>query len=366
MSNNSTKRICLAIPSLKAGGMERVMSEVANDFANRKNVEVHLLLFGKEREIFYDIEPNIIVHRPQFVFNNKVRTYNTLKTIFFIRQEVKKIKPDSVLSFGDYWNSLVLLSCLGLKTKIYVSDRGKPCIDSSKLQHILRTYLYPKASGVIAQTKAAKDFYSNVYKQDNMTIIGNPFKENQTHNVTREKIILSVGRLQNTKHFDRLIHIFSELYKEHEEWKLIIVGGDTMLQNNSQILKKLIDEMGLSSNVLLAGNQKDVWSFYKRSSIFALTSSSEGFPNVIGEAMMAGIPVISYNCVAGPSDMIEDGKNGFLVPVFDDEMMKKRLLFLMENEEERIEMGNYAKESIKKFSSPIICQMFFDFITKQA
>lgn len=63
--------------------------------------------------------------------------------------------------------------------------------------------------------------------------------------------------------------------------------------------------------------------------------------------MSAGLPVVSYDCVAGPSDMIEDGRNGFLIPVFDDELMKEKLLYLMDNDSERNSMGNYAKESIK-------------------
>lgn len=360
---NNKLKICLAIPSLKTGGMERVMSAIANDFVQRDNVEVHLLLFGKQRDIFYDISPDVIVHRPSFVFRNKARIFNTLKTMIFIRQEIKRIDPYSVLSFGDYWNNLVLLSCLGLNRKIFVSDRGKPCIDSNRLQHILRVYLYPKASGVITQTNTAKEIYSQVYKNKNMVVIGNPFEVLDFGYTLREKIILSVGRLQNTKHFDRLIRLFSDIYRKYPDWKLVIVGGDTMRQNNSYILQRLVNDLELTDNVVLAGNQKDIFSFYKRSSIFAFTSSSEGFPNVIGEAMSSGLPVVSYDCIAGPSDMIENGKNGFLVPVFDDEMMKKHLMFLIENDDKRKEMGAYAKESMHKFSNINICQKFYDFVT---
>lgn len=357
-------RICLAIPSLQPGGMERVMSVLANNFAQRPNVEVHLMMFGREREIFYDISKSIIVHKPEFVFSNKHRTLSTFKTIAFIRKEIRRIKPDSILSFGDYWNSLVLLSCLGLKYPVFVSDRGRPCVDSNKKQHLLRKYLYPTAKGVIAQTEKAKVIYQSIYKNDNMTIIGNPINQLDVSfpDAQREKIVLSVGRLQNTKNYDRLIRTFSEIDKS--DWKLIIVGGDTMKQSNYSLLSKMIAELGMQDRIILAGNQKNVQDYYLKSSIFAFLSSSEGFPNVVGEAMAAGLPVVSYDCVAGPSEMIEDGENGFLVPVFDDEMMKEKIVYLMEHEEERLRMGEYARNSIKMFDKDIICQKFFDFITK--
>ena len=67
-------RICLAIPSLQAGGMERVMSEIAWDFSKRKDVELHLIMFGRNRDIFYDIPDNTIIHKPEFKFDDKHRT----------------------------------------------------------------------------------------------------------------------------------------------------------------------------------------------------------------------------------------------------------------------------------------------------
>lgn len=353
----------MAIPSLKPGGMERVMSVLANDFDRRVDVEVHLLLFGKDCTIFYPISDSITVYKPDFQFNNKVRTLSTIRTIFFIRKEVKRINPDTVLSFGDYWNSLVLLSCFGLKYPVFVSDRGRPCIDSNKVQHYLRKYLYPHATGVVAQTQKAKEFYQTIYHNSNMTVIGNPINLLNESSNHREKVVLSVGRLQNTKHFDRLIKLFGEIV--HDDWRLVIVGGDTMKQNNSQSLNQLIEDLQLQNCIELAGNQSKVNQYYLKSSIFAFTSSSEGFPNVIGEAMAAGLPVVSYDCMAGPSDMIEDGVNGYLVPVFDDVLFKQRLMDLMDNLEKRLSMGEAARQSIREFDSGIIAEKFYNFITNK-
>lgn len=356
-------KICLAIPSLGVGGMERVMSEIAIDFSKRKNVELHLLMFGREREIFYPIPLNIIIHKPSFEYTPKHRTRFTLRTILYIRKELKRMHPDCVLSFGNYWNSLVLLSTLFTGVKVFVSDRSKPDKDMGLLQNWLRVMLYPTAAGVIAQTEKAKEVYQKMYRNDNMVVIGNPIREVLINtDIRREKMILSVGRLINTKHYDRLIKVFSEI--DAPDWKLCIVGGDALKLHNSEKYEALVKELNLMDRVILAGSQKNVDEYFNRASIFVFPSSSEGFPNVIGEAMAAGLPVVSYDCVAGPSEMIEDGKNGYLVPVFDDDSMKDKIIYLIEHEDMRNKMGEYAKKSIVRYDNDRVCDMFFDFITK--
>jgi GalNAc-alpha-(1->4)-GalNAc-alpha-(1->3)-diNAcBac-PP-undecaprenol alpha-1,4-N-acetyl-D-galactosaminyltransferase len=183
-------------------------------------------------------------------------------------------------------------------------------------------------------------------------------KSNDT--IRRENIIVSVGRLINTKNFDRLIRIFGEL--NFLNWKLVIIGGDALKQNNFQRLKELTFELGIENNVILTGNIKNVDEYLLRSKIFAFTSISEGFPNVIGEAMSAGLPVVSYDCIAGPSEMINDGENGFLIPMFDDVLFKDKLEYLMLNQNVNIKMGKNAQESIKKNSVEIIAEKYKKFL----
>ncbi len=354
--------IALVIHSLQAGGMERVMVELAYYFSKQKEVEVHIVLYGITREIFYKLPENISIYKPEFQFDPKKRTISTLKTIGFLRKQIKQINPDTVLSFGVYWNNLVLLSLLGTRIPVYVSDRSQPGKTLGKLQDLLRKKLYPKAAGVILQTQKAKDIYKTMITAlQNVKVIGNPIREIVSKKtVERQNIILMVGRLIKTKNQDRLIRIFSEL--NNKNWKLVIVGYDHLKQKNSIILEQLIKELGLQNQVELAGKRDNVEDYYLKSKIFAFTSSSEGFPNVIGEAMSAGLPVVAYDCVAGPSDLIEDGKNGFLIPLFDDENFKEKLELLMNDESIRKEMGMNAKEGMKRFDKNVISQQFLEFI----
>jgi len=119
----------------------------------------------------------------------------------------------------------------------------------------------------------------------------------------------------------------------------------------------------MEENVILEGYQKNIEAYLLKSKIFAFMSSSEGFPNVIGEALSAGLPVIAYDCTAGPRDMIESDKNGFLIPLFDEALFREKLEYLITNEEEREKMGRYAKQSIATFEPEHICEKYYRFIT---
>jgi glycosyltransferase involved in cell wall biosynthesis len=362
MRNTGEKVICLVVHSLQAGGMERVMAELAAYFSANRSMKVHLILYGINREIFYTIPENVTIHTPPFVFDDSKRRLSSFRTLIYLRKKVKEIKPDALLSFGEYWNNFVLLATLGLGYPVFVSDRSQPDKSLGKMQDKLRSFLYPKAKGVIAQSLKAKEIYQSFYRQSNIAVIGNPIREIQTVGSPseRENIVLMVGRLITTKHQDKLIELFVKINKPG--WKLVIVGYDHLKQSHMARLKDLVVQLNASESVILAGKQFNVEDYYLRSKIFAFTSSSEGFPNVIGEAMSAGLPVVAFDCVAGPSEMISDNKNGFLIPLFDYDLFREKLDLLMSDDEMRGRFGEDARESIKVFSVERIGEKFSNFL----
>ena len=359
------KKICLVIPSLQTGGMERVMSELANYFAGEyPDLEIHLVLFGRDRKIFYWLSQNIIVHKPIFTFDNSKRFLSSLRTLWFLRKKIKTVNPATILSFGEYWNSFVLLALLGLPYPIFISDRCQPDKPMGRIQNGLRKILYPRARGIVAQTAKAKEIYADLFKNKNVTVIGNPVRKISSYSkhFERENIVLSVGRLIETKHYDKLIEMF--LHINQSNWKLVIVGGDALKQLNMKRLKKQIERFDATDRVILTGRQSNVESYYLKSKIFAFTSSSEGFPNVIAEAFSAGLPVVAFDCIAGPSEMILDGKNGFLIPLFNFKKFENKLKLLMRDEVLRNRLAEYAKKSVDKLAVSDIGQQYYSFITK--
>lgn len=355
-------KVCLIIPSLCAGGMERVMSELSNYFCTQTELEVHLVMYGINPLIFYPVPSNLIIHTPDWTFDDSKRIWHTIRRLYYVRKTVKSIRPSTVLSFGEYWNSFVLLSLFGLKFPIFVSDRCQPNKSLGKFHDFLRQQIYLKAKGIIAQTVLAKVIYHKQIGHNNIEVIGNPIRsiESESALLQREKIVLSVGRLIETKHHDLLIDIFSKINKP--DWKLIIVGGDAIKQRGMVKLSDKIRKLALEDRIILAGNCSDVDNYYLKSSIFAFTSSSEGFPNVLGEAMSAELPVVAFDCIAGPSDIILNGQNGFLVPLFDMDLFIQKLKFLMENEDIRQQMGKFARKSMAQFSAQTIGRKYYEFL----
>lgn len=342
--------------------MERVMCELAKYFCLKRDIDTHLILYGRNPELFYDVPVNLIIHQPVSKFNNKLRQFASIGRLLFLRKTIIGINPDSVLSFGEHWNSFVLMALLGLPYPVFISDRCSPEKKFTTIHTILRRVLYPKARGIIAQTEKAKQLFTSQFRHNNICVIGNPIRDihEKSSAIERENIVLTIGRLIQSKHHDKLIELFAGL--SIPDWKLYIVGDDALKQNNSQKLKELICRLNMDDKVILAGKQFDVESYFFRSKIFVFASSSEGFPNVIGEAMSSGLPVVAFDCVAGPSEMIRDGENGFIVPLFEFSKMREKLLLLMNKEELIVKLGNNAKESIKQFSPEIIGEKFYLFI----
>lgn len=355
------KKLCLLIPSLQAGGAERVMSELAWYFSSKDGVEVHFIIYGISREMFYKVPEGIIIHKPDFSFNEKSRSLSTLRTMLYIRKEIKEIHPFSILSFGEYWNSFILISLLGLRYPLFISDRAQPGKKLLSYHEKLRLWFYPKAKGLILQTSKAKEIYLSVKLNTNITVIGNPVRSfPEMKGIEREKIVLMVGRLIKTKHQDILIEVFSKACPA--DWRLLIVGYDHLKQNNMDRLRLLAKNLNVSDRVIFLGKVENVDELYLRSSVFAFTSSSEGFPNVIGEAMAAGLPVVAFDCIAGPAEIINDGYDGYLVPLFDKLQFEQKLKKLVDDESLREKMGSNARVSISRFSSEKICEQFYNFI----
>lgn len=360
MSHNN--KICCVIPSLQPGGMERVMSVLINGFIQQYDADVHIVLYGASRGVFYELDKRAHIYTPQWDFDLSHRTRDTLKTILFLRKTIKHLKADAILSFGSRWNSLVLLSCLGLRLPIFISDRGTPIRSDKGFHAKMKHLLYPFAKGIIVQTQTAKDIYQQKYRQKNYCVIGNPIRSiTVPENNVRDNTVVSVARLVDTKNFDRLINVFEAI--GNNDWILKIVGGNADGQHVMEELQAQREKSPMKDNILLAGTQKDVDSYLLKAKVFAFTSSEEGFPNAIGEAMSAGLPVVSYNCMTGPSEMIEDGENGYLVDVFDDATFTKKLQQLMSDDNLRSVMGQYAQKSIKRFSEERIVGQFYEFIT---
>ena len=333
-------KIVLIIPTLTSGGAEKVMSLLANEWA-RQGYEIYLLVWNA-KDPFYKISGDVVVKDLAFRYNSTFNRFvKQVKVLFEIRSQIKQIKPDFVLSFLTINNVLVLLSTLLLKNKIYISERNSPEIilqQLSKPYRLLRHLLYTQASGIIVQTQMAKDFILEEFPSSNVVAIANPIHSVKYKNIERQKIILNVGRLIPQKGQKDLIQVFAEM--NLKDWKLVILGEGILRME----LENLTHSLGITDKVELPGSVKNVSDYLNKATVFAFPSYFEGFPNALAEAMISGLPVVSYDCKTGPGELINNGVNGYLVPVGNLVAFKKNLLKLIQNEKIRTK---FSCESVK-------------------
>ncbi len=348
-------KIALITADLSSGGAERVISTLANEFAHINNVEVHLICLIQGNS-FYQIDSRVIIHKPNFNYKEYKKTVAYLKTIFYLRKKLKSIQPKSYLSFGGRYNALCILSGLGLKTKVFVSDRSRPGISYGKLQDYLNKLLYPYADGIVAQTSQSKEFHLSKFNHKNIRVIGNPIPILKDVYSSKKNVILNVGRFISSKNQSLLIKIFEEI--NPKDWELWFVGEGEFFDKCKEQAKNSL----VSDKIIFWGNQSVVSKFYNQSKIFAFTSTSEGFPNALGEAMGCGLSCISFDCIAGPADIIENDVNGYLIENMNISNYSEKLSKLIFNEKIRENFNKSSSKITQKFSKEKIVSDYFNFI----
>jgi glycosyltransferase involved in cell wall biosynthesis len=181
-------------------------------------------------------------------------------------------------------------------------------------------------------------------------VIPNSLRELPSVQCDRELLIIAVGRLSVEKGFDVLLKAFAELSPNFPGWRVCIIGEGT----ERQALTRLRDELDLAGRVEFSGEVSQVELWMARASLLVHPSRREGFPNAVLEAMGMGLAVVCADCRAGPSELIEDGLNGRLVPVDDVAELARVMSELMMAPELRERIGSEARKVRKRFAQDVI------------
>lgn len=164
------------------------------------------------------------------------------------------------------------------------------------------------------------------------------------------KRIIAAGRLEDQKNFSELVEAWGTVSAGHPDWRLDIFGEGSQ----RGALLQLVSRLGLEGKVRLCGTTDDIMTEYVRSSAVVMSSKHEGFPLVLVEGSACGLPLISYDCPTGPSEIIEDGVNGFLVPMGDTAKLAAAIERVISDDALRAEMGAAAFETSRRFTLPFI------------
>ena len=349
----------LVIPSLEAGGAERVVSILAKNWVN-DDIDIEIILLTKAK-IFYDLDPRIKITQFDYKINLKgfKKLFSLLKLAFLFRKHLKGSNPNFVLSFMNKYNVFTLISLIGLKIKTIVSERDSPTEVLPKITKYLRNKTYRFADGIICQSNLSKNYIIRMTGNNNVISVANPIARDKNFingNITdKENIILNVGRLVPKKGQKYLIDAFSKL--KNKDWELFFIG-DGPLKSELMEFAKLLN---IEDRVHFIGFSKNVEQWFSKSKIFAFPSVLEGYPNALAEAMVNGMACVSFDCNTGPNDIIKNGENGFLIEERNVKELTDKIEYLINNQDHMIEFSTEAVKLYESVNPKYICDEYFNF-----
>ena len=340
------KHVLFAIGSLRGGGAERVVSVWASALAE-KGYDVSVIVYSRQ-ENEYPVHDNVKIY-PIATSEKESNDISVFERLKRFRRTLKKMKPDVVISFLPIMQIYVALASVGLRIPRVETVRINPWragILKSSYSKLWR-WCFNSGNAVILQSEDQKDFFKKSV-QEKCVVIPNPINhkyvenEKMLYDSTSHRIV-AAGRLAEQKNYTMMIDAIKTVSQEYEDVLLEIYGeGD--LEDS---LCRYIEEKGLQNNIILKGRSNELYNVYKSADIYLLSSDYEGMPNALAEAMACGLPCISTNCKTGPRDLIDDGKNGFLVECGNaEEMAKKIKLIFSMTDDELKGIGQMARKKV--------------------
>lgn len=337
-------KITLFCGGLNGGGAERIMCKLANFLC--KSNEVTLIVMTEE-EPCCQLNENIKLiyldknYQNANLFKKNITRYNRLKKF------VKTSTTEIYVVFLPKTSIMLLHLKKYTKVPMIFSERANYISYSKIIQFFIRI-TFKNADGAVFQTENAQNDYKNIIKKSSI-IIPNAIDYDFSSLIIREKekVIMGIGRLNIQKNFKLLINAFSKICDKYKDYRLEIYGQGKEKDN----LIQQIEMLGLANRVFLKGYTDKLMEKLKNASIFVLSSDFEGMPNALIEAMALGLPCISTDCGGGGARaLIEDGKNGFLIPVQDEKVMSEKMDIILSNEKIAEDLGSEAKKIREKLS----------------
>lgn len=355
--------IVLYINILAGGGAERVMAQLANGLSARgyRVILVTTYIRTNEYPIDQKVERIILEH------GNTVRN-GLRKNIGYIAK-LRGICHDNhagiIVSFMREPNVRALLAAIGTGTKNIISVRNDPIKEyPGPAGRFMRSFLLPMADGCVFQTEDAQKAFPERLRMKSRIILNPVAKE--FFGIKREcpRHVITVCRLAPQKNIGLLIRAFARLSEKYPDEKLLIYGeGDSRGE-----CERLIGSLNLDDRIKLMGTSTEIPEVLSKAKIFALSSDYEGMPNALMEALAAGVPSIATDCpCGGPGILIEDGVNGLLVPVGDEDKMAGALDVLLSNPKyaERLGAAAAARAS-GQFGSDVVLEQWREMIEETA
>ncbi|HKT77779.1 MAG TPA: glycosyltransferase family 4 protein [Sphingobium sp.] len=307
--------VAFVLPGLRAGGSEHIVSLLCNHFS-RSGWTVTLFAFEEPGSApYYPHDAAVSVVQ----LGQAAGPVTTRRSVLAVRDRIvalrgalDRARPDLVVSFLTRTNVISILAARPLGIPVIVSERNNPVQQRpGAIWSALRRFAYARAQGLVTMTHGAMSQFPPAPGR-RQWVIPNPTYAPVEVDPDRPcgRRVAAVGRLVPQKGFDLLLNAFARVADRVPDWSLLIWGeGPERARLEAQR-----DALGLHERVVMPGVTREHGAWLHDADIFVLSSRFEGWGIVVGEAMAAGVPTISFDCCFGPGEMIADGTSGLLVP----------------------------------------------------
>jgi glycosyltransferase involved in cell wall biosynthesis len=334
----------------KGGGVQRVTSIIANKLIDRYKIEL-ISIFASSDKVSYSLDERIkVVHLFDKHFDLRK---HSIKVLSSLKKALQQASCDIVISDGIGLSSFVFIATLG--KKVHRIGWEHQCYYFGKrwgLEWIGKKIACLYFDSIIVLTKRDYQFYFKQRPKAKIVQIYNPSeieKCSDLYNPDGNRII-SCGGLTPQKGFDYVIAIGQHIFFKYPNWQWDIYGEGPEREN----LQNQIAASGLGNNIFLKGYSDNIYSIYPEYAIYCMTSRHEGFPMVLLEAEAFHLPIISFDCNCGPSEMIDNDINGFLIPCYNVKEYSIKLLSLMEDREKRVFLSRNAVKRNDLFMDKVL------------
>lgn len=344
----SKLKILLLASTLTGGGTERRTVYILK-YINRDIFEPILCVWEKKGVYAKDIPRETKVYA--------IKRRNKAFTLLNMCKVIYKEKPDII--FGNMWGintaAIVALKMMFFKRKVKLIIGIVTNPSYFKRQSIIR-FLYSFADLIVTNSYGIREYLVSSWKipKEKIRVIHNGVDIKNIDKLSLEKanhiwiknnynLIISVGRLAEPKGLPYLLDALKIANKKNPIYLIIIGMGE-----EEERLKKIAKKIGINNRVDFIGFKRNPFKYMAKTNLFILSSIWEGFPNVLLEAMVCRTPVVSTDAPYGPSEIIEDGVNGYLVPVADSTQLAEKILYVLENLDKQDNVIREARQTIEK------------------
>lgn len=304
-------RVAFVLAGLQAGGAERVIAQIAAQ-AVARGWNVTVIAFDDPGDpVYHPLHSAVALRRLGLPPSGAACS---VRRVTALRRALREGAFDVVVSFLTKINVLTLLAGIGLGIPIVVSERNNPRRQAAHpVWNCAAAALYPRAAAVVVQTERGRGALPATARAK-ATVIPNPVEiPDFNEALATGQIFAAVGRLTHQKGFDLLIDAFARIADDTPGWRLVIWGDGP----DRAALEDRRRALGLAERIEFPGSSATPRGWTGSASAFVLSSRYEGWPNALGEAMAAGLPVVAFDCDFGPADLIHDDATGLLVAAED-------------------------------------------------